>query len=79
MKVAVLRALGRLGDPGAVNSIEKHAVQTFFSKPRPDVRIAAYRALHNIGTPHARRLINQAVDDKDPQVKGAVRETLGVK
>lgn len=74
--VPLLRALGQLGDPGAVASIEKYAVRTLFSKPRADVRIAAYRALHQIGTPHARRLLNQAVDDKEAEVKAAVKEML---
>jgi hypothetical protein len=76
--VAILQALGKRGDPGAVNSIEKHATVSFFSKSPLDVRIAAYRALYNIGTPHARRLINQAVDDKDPEVKAAVRDMIGM-
>lgn len=75
----VLRALGQLGDPGAVNAIEKRAVGSFFSKPPTDVRIAAYRALHNIGTPHAKSLLTQAVDDKDPAVRGAVRQILGMR
>ena len=72
------RALGQLGDPGAVNTIEKHAVGGRFSKPKSDVRIAAYKALNHIGTPHARRLLNQAMDDKDAEVKKVVRETLGL-
>lgn len=72
----LVRALGQLADPGAVASIEKHAVRSLFSKPRTDVRIAAYRALHQIGTPHARRLLNQAIGDKDPEVKAAVKELL---
>lgn len=75
--VPLIRALGHLGDPGAVPSIEKHAKRSLFSKPRTDVRIAAYRALHHIGTPHARQLIDEAVDDKEPEVKAAVREMLG--
>ena len=77
--VGVLRALGQLGDPGAVNAIEKRAVGSFFSRPPADVRIAAYRALHNIGTPHAKSLLVQAADDKDPAVKGAVRQLLGMR
>jgi HEAT repeat protein len=77
--VGVLRALGQLGDPGAVNAIEKRAVGSFFSRPPADVRIAAYRALHSIGTPHAKSLLMQAVDDKDPAVKGAVRQILGMR
>jgi len=77
--VGVLRALGQLGDPGAVNAIEKRAVGSFFSRPPADVRIAAYRALHNIGTPHAKSLLMHAADDKDPAVKGAVRQILGMR
>jgi HEAT repeat protein len=75
----VLRALGQLGDPGAVNAIEKRAVGSFFSRPPTEVRIAAYRALHHIGTPHAKSLLVQAVDDKDPAVKGAIRQLLGLR
>jgi HEAT repeat protein len=74
--VAVLRALGQLGDPGATNAVEKRAVASFFSKPPTDVRIAAYRALHNIGTPRAKSLIQEAAEDKDPEVRGAVRHLL---
>lgn len=77
--IGVLRALGQLGDPGAVNAIEKRAVGSFFSRPPADVRIAAYRALHNIGTPHAKSLILAAAEDKDPAVKGAVRQILGMR
>lgn len=74
--VAVLGALGRLGDPGAVPSIEKRAVSSFFSRPSNEVRIAAYRALHAIGTPHARGLLEQAREDKDPQVRTFVRKLV---
>jgi HEAT repeat protein len=77
--VGVLRALGQLGDPGAVNAIEKRAVGSFFSRQPADVRIAAYRALHNIGTPHAKSLLVQAADDKAPEVKAAVRQLLGMR
>jgi HEAT repeats len=75
----LIRALGQLGDPGAVASIEKHAVRSLFSRPPTDVRIAAYRALNSIGTPHARRLLNQAVSDKDPEVKAAVKDLLHIR
>jgi HEAT repeat protein len=75
--IGVLRALGQLGDPGAVNLIEKHAVASFFSRPPTDVRIVAYRALFSIGTPHASKLVEQAVDDKNPDVQRFVREMLG--
>lgn len=72
----VLRALGRLGDPGAVNAIEKRAVGSFFSRPSPDVRIAAYQALHSIGTPRAKSLIEAAANDKNPEVREAARQLI---
>lgn len=72
----ILRALGQLGDPGAVSAIEKQAVGSFFSRPPADVRIAAYRALHHIGTPHAKSLLEDALEDKDPEVRTAVRHLM---
>ena len=78
LQVTVLHALGRLGDPGAVNAIEKHAVGSFFSKPPTNVRIAAYRALHHIGTPRARKVLGEAAADKNPEVQAEVRELVGV-
>ena len=74
--IGVVRALGQIGDPGAVNLIEKRAVVSFFSRPPVEVRIVAYRALLSIGTPHARKLVEQAADDKDPEVKRIVRDLL---
>jgi hypothetical protein len=74
--VTVLHALGQLADPGATQAIEKRAVGSFFSRSPTDVRIAAYRALHSIGTPRAKRLLVGAANDKDPRVRGAVRQLL---
>jgi HEAT repeat protein len=74
--VPVLRALGQLGDPGAVQAIEKHAVRTLFSKPHVEVRIAAYQALQRIGTPHAKQLILAALTDKEPAVQAAVKRLM---
>jgi HEAT repeat protein len=78
LTLAALHALGLLKDPAAVQAIERHAVGSFLRRPAPDVRIAAYRALRHIGTPRARRLLNQAVDDRDPSVKAEVRRLLGM-
>jgi len=44
-----------------------------------DVRIAAYRALQNIGTPHAKSLLGEAAEDKTPAVRAAVRQLLGMR
>lgn len=74
---SLIRALGALGDPGAVPAIEKHAVRTMFSKPPTEVRVEAYRALHQIGSPHARELVQQALSDKDVGLRAAVRRIVG--
>jgi HEAT repeat protein len=73
VQIQALKALGHLGDPGAVQAIEKRAVGSMFSKPPTEVRVAAYNALHQIGTPHARELIEKAKSDKDPVVRTTVR------
>ena len=70
--IPLIRALGLLEDPGAVSSIEKWAVPALFFKPRSDARIAAYRALYSIGTPHAVKLLAKASSDKDADVQSAV-------
>jgi HEAT repeat protein len=75
--IPLIRALGQLGDPGAVPAIEKHAVLSLFSKPRTDVRITAYRALYHIGTPHAIKLLARASSDKDAEVQAAVLSLRG--
>ncbi|MEX2526659.1 MAG: HEAT repeat domain-containing protein [Gemmatimonadota bacterium] len=74
--IAILRTLGQLGDPGAVPAIEKRAMGTFFTRPPTPVRIAAYRALAAIGTPHARSVLEDGRDDKDPAVKAAILPLL---
>jgi len=71
--VSLLLGLGRLGDPGAVQAIEKRAVPTLFSKQTTEVRVAAYWALNQIGSPHARELIQRAWEDKDAVVRTTVR------
>jgi len=76
VQVQILRALGALGDPGAVPSIEKRATGTFFSKPSVPVRVAAYRALGSIGTPRAMQLLEEARDDRDDEVRRVVRAIL---
>jgi HEAT repeat protein len=70
--VPVLRSLGQLGDPGPVPSIERKATGSLFKRPPREVRIAAYRALAAIGTPHARTVLRNGAADKDPEVQNAV-------
>lgn len=76
VQVQILRALGALGDPGAVTAIEKRAVGSFFSRSPVPVRVAAYRALASIGTPHAMDLLEAALDDKDEDVRTIARSLL---
>jgi hypothetical protein len=72
----VLRALGQLGDPGAVHELEKFAEPSFFSRTSVPVRIAAYRALAAIGTPHARKVLEAGLGAKEPEIRNAVRAAL---
>jgi HEAT repeat protein len=71
--VQIMRALGALGDPGSVPALEKRAVAGFFSRRPAEIRVAAYRALAAIGTPHARRLVEAATEDRDPEIRGVAR------
>lgn len=73
----VLLALGELGDPGAVPAIEKKALGSLFSRPPRTIRLAAYRALAAIGTPHARSIVEAGMGDRDAEVSRAIRDLLG--
>jgi HEAT repeat protein len=76
VQVEILRALGQLGDPGVVAAVEKRAQPSRFSRTPVPVRIAAFRALAAIGTPHARAVLREGLDDREPEVRSAVRSTL---
>ena len=72
----MIRALGLLGDPSAVIPLEKHAVPGLFSRTPQVVRVAAYRALSSIGTPHAMALLRDALEDRDPEVRRTAEAIL---
>jgi hypothetical protein len=74
--VQVLGALGRMGDPGAVPAIERRATGSLFSRPPRRVRIAAYRSLAAIGTPHARSVLEAGASDRDPEIRQAVKAVI---
>lgn len=76
VRVECLRALGQLGDPGAVPLIEKKAVGGLFSRTPREVRIAAYRALAGIGTPRAKALLEKAAEDADTAIRTVARALL---
>ncbi len=77
VQVECLRALGKLGDPGAVPLIEKRGLGGLFSRPGKEVRIATYRALAGIGTPHAMKLLEKASRDSDAGIRAVVQGLLG--
>ena len=76
VQVECLRALGKIGDPGAVLLIEKQALGGLFSRPSKEVRVAAYRALAGIGTPRAMSLLEKAATDSDANVRTVVQTLL---
>ncbi|MBT8395980.1 MAG: HEAT repeat domain-containing protein, partial [Gemmatimonadetes bacterium] len=77
VQVECLRALGQIGDPGVVRTIEKRAFGGLLSKPPTDVRIAAFRALAGIGTPGALRALKKGTDDPDQTVRTVARALVG--
>jgi HEAT repeat protein len=76
VKIGCIQAMGQIGDPGAVPVIEKRALGGLFSRPSREMRMAAYRALAAIGTPHARKLLEKASADSDPGVRTVVKTLL---
>jgi HEAT repeat protein len=76
VQVETLQALGQIGDPGAVPIIEKKAAGGFFFGKPQEIRIAAFRGLAGIGTPHAKGILRKAINDRDPRVRTAVKTLL---
>lgn len=74
--VAVIRALGALGDPSAVPELEKCSKGLLLGGNDLEVRLASFHSLHRIGSPHARRLLEGAKDDRSPEVRGLVASLL---
>jgi hypothetical protein len=70
---AVIGALGALGDASSVPALEKKASGSFLSRPPREIRIAAYRALQAIGTPHARRIVEAGRKDRDPEIRAVLQ------
>ncbi len=69
----VLRALGRIGDPGAVPVISKKAAGGLLARNSTEVRVAAIAALGDIGTPQALKTISAAAQDKNPEIQRAAQ------
>jgi len=65
VRVEAIRALGKIGDPRAYDSLASQA-----KDPDPRVRVEAMRAMGNLGEPKAVSLLKRALEDK----VGGVRE-----
>jgi HEAT repeat protein len=76
IEVAVLRALGRLGDDRVVPELERKASGSILSRPTTEVRVAAYRALAAVGTPSARDALRGGLHDRDPEVRAMVAQLM---
>ncbi|HSG49525.1 MAG TPA: HEAT repeat domain-containing protein [Longimicrobiales bacterium] len=70
-----IRSLGLLGDVAAVPTLDRLASPSLFARNPQEVRVAAYRALGAIGSPRTQELIQEALADKDPEVRRTA-ETL---
>jgi HEAT repeat protein len=76
----LVRALGALGNPQAIQAVARRAEATFFRRPGPSLRLAAYRALAAIGSPEAIDILKGGQEDRDPGVRaevGALLKDLG--
>jgi len=67
--IEAIRAVGLMADPSAVLSLEKRASGSLLSRSPVEVRVAAYEALAGMGTPYATRLVEAALEDKEPEVR----------
>jgi HEAT repeat protein len=54
-------------------------VGNFLRKPPTDVRVAAYTALGAIGTPHAMSLVEEALADKEAEVRSVAGAVLAAR
>ncbi len=70
--VAALKALSEVKDEDSVNSIAG-----LIDSEAPEVRVAAAKALGEIGTEYAKTYLqHRAATEKDEKVKEAIREAL---
>lgn len=76
VEVAVVRALGSLGDPAAFAALEKRTAPGRLGRSATDLRVAAIQALAGLDTPDAWTVIESLVDDRDEEVRGLARFLL---
>ena len=73
----LLKAIGRLGAPQALNTLAKYAEPGGRLKRRtPHVRAAAIEGLGHIQTPEVRALLSLYSQDKEPTVQRAAEAAL---
>lgn len=74
--VAILRALGRIGDAAALPAVEKRAASPRLGRGPTDIRVAAVQALAGLDTPDAWAVVDHLVDDRDEEVRGVAKFLL---
>lgn len=74
--VALLHALGRIGDVAAFPALEKRAAPGRLGRGPTEVRVAAVRALAALDTADGWTAVEALVDDRDDEVRGLVRFLL---
>ncbi|MEK9509250.1 HEAT repeat domain-containing protein [Gemmatimonadota bacterium Y43] len=74
--VALLHALGRIGDVAAYPALEKRAAPGRLGRGPTEVRVAAVRALAALDTADGWAAVEALVDDRDDEVRGLVRFLL---
>ena len=73
VRVEVLRALGRLGDQRAFDSVISQV-----KDPDPSVRVEAVRSLGFIKEPAAEKVLLETLQDKDAGIRGIAAWSLGM-
>jgi HEAT repeat protein len=73
VRVEVLRALGRLGDQRAFDSVNSQV-----KDPEPRVRVEAVRSLGYIKEPASEKVLLETLQDKDAGIRGIAAWSLGM-
>lgn len=78
VELEIVRALGRIGDPRAVEPLAERARGGgFFSRVPVPLRVAAARALGEVGGDAAGAVLRKLAGDRNAEVSGAAKKALG--
>jgi HEAT repeat protein len=78
VEVEIVRSLGRIGDPRAVEALAERARGgSFFSRVPPALRVEAVRALGEVGGEAATGVLRRLVRDRNVRIREAAQKALG--